>query len=69
MNIANDDPVSFGIYTDEDLSKRKMFGLKFIGEKNSLERNDMRKFSISKVSIIIFLIFICLGGLAIFLNS
>ena len=47
-----DDPVSFGLYTKNDFSKLKMLGLNYIGKKRTIERNDLRKFVISKASII-----------------
>ena len=63
-----DNPMAFGLYTSEDLSKTKLFGLKYIGETKSLEKNNMKKISISKFSIITFIIFIILGIWLIFLT-
>ncbi len=63
-----DNPMAFGLYTSEDLSKTKLFGLKYIGEAKSLEKNNMKKISISKFSIITFIIFIILGIWLIFLT-
>lgn len=60
-----DDPISFGLYTKEDLSEKKMFGLDFVGTKTKLERNDLKKITISKASIGYALIFIVIGLLYI----
>lgn len=45
-----DDPLAFAIYTKEDLSKKKLIGLDYVGKKEKLEIKDKRKISISKVS-------------------
>lgn len=63
-----DNPVAFGLYTSKNLSKTKLFGLKYIGETKALEKNNMKKISISKFSIITFIIFIILGIGLIFLT-
>ena len=63
-----DNPMAFGLYTSKDLSKTKLFGLKYIGETKVLEKNNMEKVSISKFSIISFIIFIVLGIWIIFLK-
>lgn len=63
-----DNPMAFGLYTNKNLSKTKLFGLKHIGETKSLEKNNMKKISISKFSIITFIIFIILGIWLIFLT-
>lgn len=63
-----DNPMAFGLYINKDLSKTKLFGLKYIGETKSLEKNNMKKISISKFSIITFIIFIILGIWLIFLT-
>lgn len=56
-----DNPLAFGIYTDEDLSDKKLFGLKYIGSKVDLEKNDFKKLSVSKVSLIFLLMFLIFG--------
>lgn len=56
-----DNPLAFGIYTDEDLSDKKLFGLKYIGSKMDLEKNDFKKLSVSKVSLIFLLMFLIFG--------
>ena len=53
-----DDPTAFGIYTSEDYSNKKMFGLKYVEKKDNLNIIDYRKVVISKTSAIIFAIFI-----------
>lgn len=63
-----DNPMAFGLYTTKNLSKTKLFGLKYIGETKSLEKNNMKKISISKTNIILFIIFIALGIWLIFLT-
>ncbi len=61
-----DNPVGFGLYTSEDLSKRKMFGLKFIRTETKLKKEDFKKVRISKPSIVFFLIML-LGAIVNFL--
>lgn len=63
-----DNQMAFGLYTNKNLSKTKLFGLKHIGETKALEKNNMKKISISKFSIITFIIFIILGIWLIFLT-
>lgn len=53
-----DDEVSFGIYTDKDISKIKHFGLKYDGICDKLKRDNKKKIQISKFSYIIFIILI-----------
>lgn len=52
-----DCPTAFGLYTKEDLSNKKMLGLVFVDVKSKLERNDLKKVVISKMSIIILFLF------------
>ena len=52
-----DDPTSFGLYTSNDFSKLKMFGLDYIGKEKELVRNDFRKIQVSKTSIVLIMIF------------
>ena len=61
-----DNPLGFGLYTSEDLSKRKMFGLKFIKTETELKKEDYKKIRISKTSIVFFLI-IVVGAILRFL--
>jgi len=51
------DPIAFGLYTKKDFSKLKMLGLDYVDKKYRLERNDLRKVVVSKLSIIILLLF------------
>ena len=62
-----DDPTSFGIYTNQDLSKKKMIGLDYVGRKDKLDRNDFRKVTISRSSIIIIISFYILILISIYL--
>lgn len=62
-----DDPTSFGIYTDKDLSKMKMFGLEYVGKKSKLKRDDLKKVQISKASIGILIAFYLLILVSIYL--
>ena len=48
-----DEPTGFGLYSSKDLSSSKSWGLKYMGEQNILQRQDLKKFNISKFSIII----------------
>lgn len=62
-----DDPTSFGLYSDTDLSNKKMFGLDFIEVKDDLEIKDLKKVSISKTSLFITIGFILFALLEILL--
>ncbi len=53
-----DNPTAFGLYSSNDLSNTKLFGLKYIGCQEELEKKDLKKISISKESIIGFFLFI-----------
>ena len=35
-----DNPTAFGLYTSEDLSNKKFFGLKYVGTVDKFDRND-----------------------------
>ena len=63
-----DNPMAFGLYTNKDLSKTKLFGLKYIKQTKELEKHNLKKVSISKTSIILFIIFIALVIWLIFLT-
>lgn len=62
-----DNPTSFGLYTEEDLSNKKLPCLKYVGVKDELERKDFKKVTISKTSIISFIIIEILGVLYLFI--
>lgn len=51
-----DNPLAFGLYTSENLSHKKLWGLNYIGEANQLEKTTTKKVTISKPSLIFFLI-------------
>ncbi len=51
-----DNPLAFGLYTKEDLSNKKLPGLKYIGTLDNLEKTLTKKITISKVSIIFLII-------------
>lgn len=56
-----DNPIAFGLYSDKDLSKRKMLGLKYLETKDKLEIKNLKKVTISKTSIIFFIIILVIG--------
>ena len=62
-----DDPTSFGLYSNEDLSKKKLFGLKYVDSTTKLDIRDFKKVTISKSSIIYFVVIILVGLLYTFL--
>ena len=55
-----DDPISFGLYSENDLSKIKMVGLEYVDSSYTLKRNDLKKIFISRKSIYIFILLIVL---------
>ena len=59
-----DDPTSFGLYTNEDLSNKKFFGIKYVGTADRLDRDDLRKFDINAGNAI-FLILVALAGVVL----
>lgn len=56
-----DNPMAFGIYTTTNLSNKKMLGLKYIGSTNELEIKDLKKITISKISIVVLIIYLLTG--------
>ena len=56
-----DSVLGFAIYTKEDLSKLKPFGLKYIETKEKLEKNNKRKVNITYKSLIILIILIVMS--------
>ena len=54
------DPMCFALYSKNDLSNLKMFGLEFIGKKYRIEKNDLRKLVISKESAALLITFYAL---------
>ena len=63
-----DNPTGFGLYTKEDLSKRKFLGLKFIEVKDKLEITKTKKVIISKLSKGLFIALIILSLINIVLG-
>jgi hypothetical protein len=61
------DPIAFGLFTKEDFSKLKMFGLDYVDKKARLDRNDLRKVVVSKTSIILLVVFYGLIILTMFM--
>lgn len=55
-----DNPLAFGLYTSEDLSRKKRWGLNYIGEAHQLEKTVTKKVTISKPSLIFFLVILLL---------
>lgn len=53
-----DNPIQFAIHSSEDVSKISHFGLNYIESTASVPRNDLKKFHVSKASIIIALVFL-----------
>ena len=45
-----DDPISFALYSKDDLSNKKFLGLEYIDKKDELERKDFTKIKVSKPS-------------------
>ncbi len=62
-----DNPIRFAIYADYDVSQTKHFGLEFIEETDTIERNDLNKITISKGSYIAIAILIICVILSLFL--
>ena len=56
-----DDPIAFGLYSSEDLSKKKFFALKYVESKKKLDIEDLSKVTISKFSIIVFFVILLIG--------
>lgn len=63
-----DNPMAFGLYSSEDLSKKKMYALDFKGTTDKLEKQDMKKIRISKASWITFAIFILVAILYFYIE-
>lgn len=56
-----DNPIAFGLYSQQDLSKCKLLGLKYIEEVDELEKKELKKLTISKGSIYTFFAYLLLG--------
>ncbi len=55
-----DDELKFAIYSDKDISSIKSIGIDYVECKDSIERKDFKKITISKYSYIALIIFIVL---------
>ena len=64
-----DDPTSFAILSNEDLSKKKPFGLKFEKKTDSLEQKEMKKLVISKKSIMFMIFLLILTSFMVIMAS
>lgn len=53
-----DNPIRFAIYADSDVTKVKHYGLEYIETTNTLDREDLKKVTISKGSYIVVLVLI-----------
>lgn len=59
-----DDPTSFAIYSDEDVSKNNHFGLKYIGCYDKVDRDYLKKVTVSKFSWIFLILILVLSIVA-----
>ena len=62
-----DNPTSFGIYTSEDLSNKKFFGLKYVGTADKLDRNDLKKIDINIGNAILLIAIFVIGIVLLFI--
>lgn len=62
-----DNPISFALYTHDDLSKRQPFGLKYKYVTDNIKINDLKRIKISKTSYIIFITMIILTSVLLFI--
>lgn len=62
-----DDGTSFAILSDTDVSKIKHIGLKYVGKKDKIERQDFKKIKVSKISYGVLIICILLIVSCLFL--
>lgn len=53
-----DNPIAFGLYGNKDLENKKMFGLKYLGSQEKLERNDFKKIDIDVKNIVFLILFV-----------
>lgn len=56
-----DNPMAFGLYTNQDLSKQKFIGLQYVGDVCELEKNNLKKINISIPSFIVIILFLVLS--------
>ena len=50
----------FVTWTDKDVSKVKHFGLEYVGKRSNIERNDLKKIKVSKLSYIVLILCLAL---------
>ena len=62
-----DNPTAFGLYTEEDFSNKKLFGLDYKESAKNLRIKDLKKVTISKVSIVYFILILIVGLLWLFI--
>ncbi len=63
-----DDPISFALYTSDNISQNKPYGLKYIGHAENVERNDLKKLSVSKISFLLLILLIIMSLVLIFVK-
>jgi len=51
-----DDGTSFAILSDKDVSKVKHIGLEYVEKRSNIERNDLKKIKVSKLSYIVLIL-------------
>lgn len=56
-----DNPTAFALYADSDYEKKKLFGLNYLESTKQVRIKELKKVTISKTSIIGFLIILVLG--------
>lgn len=64
-----DNPVAFSLYSSHDFSKKKLFGLKYVETVRDLKIKDLKKVTISKTSIILFIIILVVGSFYMFIGE
>ncbi len=62
-----DDPISFALYSNDDLSKKSIWGIEYIECKDKIDRNDLQKVKVSSTSYYVLagLVLLCLLGFLI----
>ena len=68
MYAEFDDPTSFAILSNKDLSKDKPFGLVFVKKTDKLEQKDFKKLSISSQSILYIVLLVLMAIIMFFLR-
>ena len=60
--------MAFGLYSDEDLSTKKMYALNFLGVQDTLEKKDMKKIKVSKTSWIVLVVCVLAAAFYLYLG-